>query len=94
MSIGLKFVVKSRSSLLSDCTKGLVGGFKTKLEESDEDKEGARERDLSSGSTGGNLGSNKKGEKSRGGDVASHSCLSEPYSPEFAPKILPSLAEL
>lgn len=35
---------KSKSSLLSDCTKGLVGGFSTKLDEYEDDSEGARDR--------------------------------------------------
>lgn len=63
---------KSSSSLLSDCTSGLVGGFKTKLDEYDEDKEGARERALlieSSPSAGGNRGSSWYGVKCRGGEV-------------------------
>lgn len=33
ISIGLIFVANSMSSLLSDCTKGLVGAFKMKLDE-------------------------------------------------------------
>lgn len=47
----------SPSSLVSDCTKGLVGGLKTKLEEYDEDKEGARDGDAPKPAEG-NLGSN------------------------------------
>ena len=38
----------SRSSLLSDWTRGLVGGFKIKLDEYEDDSEGARDRDFSS----------------------------------------------
>ena len=57
ISIGLMSDEKSRSSLLSDCTRGLVGGFMTKLEEKDEDSDGARDPTLSR-SIGGNLGSN------------------------------------
>lgn len=48
---------KSTSSLVSDCTKGLVGGLRTKLEEYDEDKEGARDRDTLRKLAEGNLGS-------------------------------------
>lgn len=44
MSIGFIRADKSKSSLLSDCTKGLVGGLKAKLEAYEEDKEGALER--------------------------------------------------
>lgn len=44
ISIGLISEDRSRSSLLSDCTRGLVGAFKTKLEDRDEDMEGARYR--------------------------------------------------
>lgn len=55
--IGLMRGENSESSLVSDCTNGLVGGFKTKLDEYDEDNEGARDRDAFSRSTGGNLGS-------------------------------------
>ncbi len=33
MLMGLTLDEKSNSSLLSDCTKGLVGGFNMKLEE-------------------------------------------------------------
>jgi hypothetical protein len=33
----------SRSSLLSECTNGLVGGFKTKLDEKDEERDGSHE---------------------------------------------------
>lgn len=47
ISIGLTCEDKSNSSLLSDWTKGLVGGFKMKLDENDEDNEGARDRALS-----------------------------------------------
>jgi hypothetical protein len=45
---------KSRSSLLSDCTNGLVGAFITKLEDKEDDIEGARDLALSI-STDGNL---------------------------------------
>lgn len=38
---------KSNSSLLSDCTRGLVGGFNMKLDEYDEESDGARDRTLS-----------------------------------------------
>ena len=44
MSIGFMSEDRSRSSLLSNCTSGLVGGFKTKLEERDEDIDGFRYR--------------------------------------------------
>jgi hypothetical protein len=40
---------KSSSSLLSDCTNGLVGALKTKLEEKEDEREGIRDR-ISSGS--------------------------------------------
>jgi hypothetical protein len=36
--------VRSKSSLLSDCTNGLVGGLYTKLDEKDEDKDDGVER--------------------------------------------------
>jgi hypothetical protein len=73
----------SSSSLLSDWTKGLVGGFKTKLEEYDEESEVARARAPSVCSVDGNLGSSRKGEKFRGGDVASQGCCSDLYKSEF-----------
>lgn len=60
ISMGLISDDRSSSSLLSDCTKGLVGGFSMKLEEYDEDSEGARDRVLSIESdlsAGGNRGS-------------------------------------
>jgi hypothetical protein len=55
--IGSMRAENSPSSLVSDCTKGLVGGLKTKLEEYDEDKEGARDGDAPKPAEG-NLGSN------------------------------------
>ncbi|EDN96965.1 hypothetical protein SS1G_01893 [Sclerotinia sclerotiorum 1980 UF-70] len=60
MSIGFKWELNSKSSLLSDCTKGLVGALSTKLEENEEDNDGARVLDPRSGSslsTDGNRGS-------------------------------------
>lgn len=60
ISIGLIGEEKSKSSLLSDCTKGLVGGLNMKLDEYDDDREGARERgpkSVSRPSVGGNRGS-------------------------------------
>jgi hypothetical protein len=72
--IGLIFDDKSKSSWLSDCTKGLVGGLSMKLDEYDEESEGARDRGPSNevnGSAGGNRGSSWNGEKFRGGDVES-----------------------
>jgi len=89
--MGFTYDDNSRSLLLSDCTKGLVGGFKTKLDDKDEDTEGARDRapkSVSSLSADGNRGSSWKGGKFRGGDVESHSCRSELYKIEFAPKSL------
>lgn len=86
ISIGYAFMDNSRSSLLSDCTSGLVGGFRIKLDEYDDDSEGARARDASSESSlsaGGNRASSWNGEKFLGGEVASHSCLSLPKNPEF-----------
>ena len=72
---------KTRSSLLSDCTNGLVGAFMTKLEDKEEDIEGARYLALSI-STGGNLEFSWNDEKVLGGDVASHSCV-ELYIPSL-----------
>ena len=86
ISIGYIWEDKSSSSLLSDCTKGLVGAFKTKLDENEDDKEGARDRAPSPAnclSADGNRGSSWKGEKSLGGDVASQSGCSDLYNPEF-----------
>jgi hypothetical protein len=60
ISMGLTSDDRSSSSLLSDCTKGLVGGFNIKLDEYDEDSEGARDRARSMESdlsAGGNRGS-------------------------------------
>ncbi len=57
MSMGLIPEERSKSSLLSDCTRGLVGGFRTKLDEYDDDREGARDRAPSSRPGGGNRGS-------------------------------------
>jgi hypothetical protein len=47
----------SESSFVSDCTNGLVGGFRMKLEEYEEDNEGTRARDAPSRSIEGNRGS-------------------------------------
>jgi hypothetical protein len=88
ISIALTGDESSRSSLLSDCTKGLVGGFKMKLDEYEDDKDGARDRGPSKRFTEGNLGSAWKGEKFRGGVVESHSCLSELSNPTFASRSL------
>ena len=44
ISIGFTRDDRSSSSLLSDCTKGLVGGFKAKFDDRDDDIEGALER--------------------------------------------------
>ena len=65
----------SGSSLLSDCTSGLVGALKTKAEENDDDSEAAID-----GVWGSSIGldagdsrvSSWKGVKLRGGDVVSH----------------------
>lgn len=57
---GFSRVSKSNSSLLSDCTKGLVGALRAKLEESEEDNEGVRALVIKSSSdlsTDGNRGS-------------------------------------
>jgi hypothetical protein len=51
MSIGYAFADRSRSSLLSDCTNGLVGGFRIKLDEYEDDSEGARDCDPNSESS-------------------------------------------
>jgi hypothetical protein len=96
ISIGLIREDKSSSSLLSDCTKGLVGAFKTKLDDSEDDKEGARDRAPSLVkflSADGNRGSNWKGEKPCVGDVASQSGCPDLYNPAFACKrlLLPSV---
>lgn len=60
MSMGYAFVDKSRSSLLSECTNGLVGGFRIKLDEYEDDKEGIRDR-----------GSNSESSLSAGGNRVS-----------------------
>jgi hypothetical protein len=86
MLIDFKFEAKSRSSLLSDCTNGLVGGFSTKLDEYDEDKEGARDRGPYFWSIGGSCVSSCKDEKLRGGDVETHGCWPDEYRAEFVPK--------
>lgn len=44
ISIGLIREDKSKSSLLSDCTSGLVGGLNIKLDEYEDESDGARER--------------------------------------------------
>jgi hypothetical protein len=67
---------KSKSSLLSDCTKGLVGALNTKLEEKDEDRDGARDLVCESRKSGvgqddsENFDTLWNGEKLRGGEVA------------------------
>lgn len=85
ISIGIIPEENSRSSLLSDCTKGLVGGLSTKLDDKDED---------SVLSTEGNLLSSRKGEKFRGGEVASHSCCSERKKLELTSRSLLPFVEV
>jgi len=82
MSIGFIIDDKSKSSLLSDWTKGLVGGFSMKLDEYDDESEGARDRGLSIESGGGNRGSSWNGEKCRGGEVAIQGACSNLFRPD------------
>lgn len=62
------------SSLLSDCTSGLVGCLNTKLEDRDDDRDDGEDLVYPSDNSGKvTLFSNVNGAKwSRGGDVANH----------------------
>ena len=76
ISMGTMVDEYSGSSLLSDCTSGLVGALKTKVEENDDDNEvssiGLDAVD--------NCVSRWKGVKLRGGDVESHDGGDKLYS--------------
>jgi len=76
MSMELMLEEKSRSSLLSDCTNGLVGALNMKLEERDEESDGARDlfcetvKSWTGRDESGKFASLWKGVKCRGGEVA------------------------
>lgn len=83
ISIGTMVEEYSGSSLLSDCTSGLVGALKTKVEENEDDNEAAIDGVCGSGiglDAEDNWVSSWKGVKLRGGEVESHDGGDKLYS--------------
>jgi hypothetical protein len=80
MSMGSVLVEKLRSVLVDDCTRGLVGALRMKLEGND-DSDGADGRIGNSqgdlGEEGGNLASNWKGLRLEGGPGVNHGVVGE-----------------
>ena len=71
-SIPSRGIDRSSSSLLSDCTRGLVGGLYMKLDDKDDDNGEVPDLNPSVLPEKGTLRSNWKGVKCLGGEVAIH----------------------